>query len=58
MAAHRSAAPRESNLSVFTVDKEGNDYLRTMMDDFTMKCFADVRLLPQRLPAALRRLTM
>ncbi len=41
-----------------TVDKEGNDYLRTMMDDFSYEVLADVRLLPQRLPQLYRRLTM
>ena len=28
-----------------TVDKEGNDYLRTMMDDFSYEVLADVSLL-------------
>ena len=41
-----------------TVDKEGNDYLRTMMDDFSYEVLADVSLLPQRLPQLYRRLTM
>jgi nitric oxide reductase NorD protein len=41
-----------------TVDKEGNDYLRTMMDDFSYEVLADVTLLPQRLPQLYRRLTM
>ncbi len=40
-----------------TVDKEGNDYLRTMMDDFSYEVLADVRLLPQRLPQLYRKLT-
>jgi len=40
-----------------TVDKEGNDYLRTMMDDFSYEVLADVRLLPRRLPQLYRKLT-
>jgi nitric oxide reductase NorD protein len=40
-----------------TVDKEGNDYLRTMMDDFSYEVLADVSLLPLRLPQLYRRLT-
>jgi nitric oxide reductase NorD protein len=40
-----------------TVDKEGNDYLRTMMDDFSYEVLADVSLLPHRLPQLYRRLT-
>lgn len=40
-----------------TVDKEGNDYLRTMMDDFSYEVLADVRLLPQRLPQLYKKLT-
>lgn len=40
-----------------TVDKEGNDYLRTMMDDFSYEVLADVRLLPERLPQLYRKLT-
>jgi nitric oxide reductase activation protein len=40
-----------------TVDKEGNDYLRTMMDDFSYEVLADVNLLPQRLPQLYRKLT-
>jgi nitric oxide reductase NorD protein len=40
-----------------TVDKEGNDYLRTMMDDFSYEVLADVNLLPQRLPQLYKRLT-
>jgi nitric oxide reductase activation protein len=40
-----------------TVDKEGNDYLRTMMDDFSYEVLADVRLLPHRLPQLYRKLT-
>ena len=40
-----------------TVDKEGNDYLRTMMDDFSYEVLADVSLLPRRLPQLYRRLT-
>jgi nitric oxide reductase activation protein len=41
-----------------TVDKDGNDYLRTMMDDFSYEALADVSLLPHRLPQLYRRLTM
>jgi nitric oxide reductase activation protein len=41
-----------------TVDKEGNDYLRTMMDDFSYEVLADVSLLPQRLPQLYKKLTM
>jgi nitric oxide reductase NorD protein len=41
-----------------TVDKEGNDYLRTMMDDFSYEVLADVSLLPLRLPQLYRKLTM
>ena len=40
-----------------TVDKDGNDYLRTMMDDFSYEVLADVSLLPHRLPQLYRRLT-
>ena len=41
-----------------TVDREGNDYLRTMMDDFSYEVLADVSLLPRRLPQLYRKLTM
>lgn len=40
-----------------TVDKEGNDYLRVMMDDFSYEVLADVSLLPERLPQLYRKLT-
>jgi hypothetical protein len=40
-----------------TVDKEGNDYLRAMMDDFSYEVLPDVTLLPHRLPQLYRRLT-
>jgi nitric oxide reductase activation protein len=40
-----------------TIDKEGNDYLRAMMDDFSYEVLADVALLPQRLPQLYRKLT-
>ena len=40
-----------------TVDKEGNDYLRAMMDDFSYEVLADVTLLPRRLPQLYKRLT-
>jgi hypothetical protein len=41
-----------------TVDKEGNDYLRTMIEDFSYEVLADVNELPLRLPQFYRRLTM
>ena len=40
-----------------TVDKDGNDYLRAMMDDFSYEVLADVSLLPERLPQLYRKLT-
>jgi len=40
-----------------TVDKDGNDYLRTMMDDFSYEVLADVALLPRRLPHLYKKLT-
>jgi hypothetical protein len=40
-----------------TVDKEGNDYLRTMMDDFGYEVLTDVKSLPRRLPQLYKRLT-
>jgi nitric oxide reductase NorD protein len=40
-----------------TVDKDGNDYLRTMMDDFSYEVLTDVSLLPLRLPQLYRKLT-
>jgi len=40
-----------------TVDKDGNDYLRTMMDDFSYEVLADVSLLPHRLPQLYKKLT-
>jgi nitric oxide reductase NorD protein len=40
-----------------TVDKDGNDYLRAMMDDFSYEVLSDVTLLPLRLPQLYRRLT-
>ena len=40
-----------------TVDKDGNDYLRTMMEDFSYEVLADVALLPRRLPHLYRKLT-
>jgi nitric oxide reductase activation protein len=39
------------------VDREGNDYLRAMMDDFSYEVLADVTLLPRRLPQLYRKLT-
>ena len=41
-----------------TIDKEGNDYLRKMMGDFSYEVLADVNLLPLRLPQLYRKLTM
>jgi len=41
-----------------TIDKEGNDYLRTMMEDFSYEVLADVNELPLRLPQLYKRLTM
>jgi len=41
-----------------TVDKEGNDYLRTMMEDFSYEVLTDVNELPLRLPQLYRRFTM
>jgi hypothetical protein len=46
------------NSFCLTVDKDGNDYLRTMMDDFSYEVLPDVSLLPHRLPQLYRRLTM
>jgi nitric oxide reductase activation protein len=40
-----------------TVDKEGNDYLRAMMDEFGYEVLTDVSLLPHRLPQLYRKLT-
>jgi hypothetical protein len=40
-----------------TVDKEGNDYLRAMMADFSYEVLADIMLLPHRLPQLYQRLT-
>jgi nitric oxide reductase NorD protein len=41
-----------------TVDKEGNDYMRTMMDDFGYEVLPEVAMLPLRLPQLYRKLTM
>lgn len=41
-----------------TVDKEGNDYMRAMMDDFSYEVLAEVAMLPLRLPQLYRKLTM
>ena len=41
-----------------TIDKEGNDYLRKMMGDFSYEVLSDVSLLPFRLPQLYRKLTM
>jgi nitric oxide reductase NorD protein len=40
-----------------TVDKEGNDYLRTMMDEFGYEVLADIAALPRRLPQLYKKLT-
>ena len=40
-----------------TVDKDGNDYLRTMMDDFSYEVLAEVSMLPRRLPQLYKKLT-
>jgi nitric oxide reductase activation protein len=40
-----------------TVDKDGNDYLRAMMDEFGYEVLSDVTLLPERLPQLYRKLT-
>ena len=40
-----------------TVDREGNDYLRTMMDDFSYEVLTEVAMLPKRLPQLYKRLT-
>ncbi len=40
-----------------TVDREGHDYLKTMMQDFSYEVLPDINLLPQRLPQLYRRLT-
>ncbi len=41
-----------------TVDKNGHDYMRTMMDDFNYEVLLDVQLLPKRLPQLYRKLTL
>ena len=40
-----------------TVDRDGHDYLKTMMQDFSYEVLSDINLLPQRLPQLYRRLT-
>jgi hypothetical protein len=40
-----------------TVDKQGHDYLKVMMDDFNYEVLPDVSLLPQRLLMLYKRLT-
>ncbi len=40
-----------------TVDKQGHDYLKFMMDDFNYEVLPDVSLLPQRLLMLYKRLT-
>lgn len=40
-----------------TVDKQGHDYLKLMMDDFNYEVLPDVSLLPQRLLMLYKRLT-
>lgn len=41
-----------------TVDKDGSDYLRTMMDDFSYEVLTDVNELPLRLAQLYKKLTM
>ena len=40
-----------------TVDRDGHDYLKTMMQDFSYEVLSDINLLPLRLPQLYRRLT-
>ncbi len=40
-----------------TVDKQGHDYLKVMMDDFNYEVLPDVSMLPQRLLMLYKRLT-
>ena len=40
-----------------TVDKQGHDYLKVMMDDFNYEVLPDVSMLPQRLLMLYQRLT-
>jgi nitric oxide reductase activation protein len=40
-----------------TVDKNGHDYLKTMMQDVSYEVLSDIRLLPSRLPQLYKRLT-
>ena len=40
-----------------TVDKQGHDYLKVMMDDFNYEILPDVSMLPQRLLMLYQRLT-
>jgi nitric oxide reductase activation protein len=40
-----------------TVDREGNDYLRTMMGDFSYEALPEVALLPDRLPQLYKKIT-
>ena len=41
-----------------TVDKQGHDYLKTMMQDMSYEILWDIRSLPARLPRLYRRLTI
>ena len=41
-----------------TVDKQGHDYLKTMMQDMSYEILWDIRSLPARLPRLYRRLTV
>ena len=40
-----------------TVDKQGHDYLKVMMDDFNYEVLPDINMLPQRLLMLYKRLT-
>ena len=41
-----------------TVDRNGHDYLKTMMSDMGYEVLADIQALPKRLPVLYRRLTV
>ncbi|MDA1257758.1 MAG: hypothetical protein O3C10_07930, partial [Chloroflexi bacterium] len=40
-----------------TVDKNGHDYLKTMMQDMSYEVLSDIRMLPTRLPQLYKQLT-
>ena len=50
---------RRENIIPFclTVDKDGHDYMKTMMHDMSYEVLHDIRSLSQRLPELYRRLT-